>query len=121
MRASIKDRLKQAMEYRNMSAADLCKKGPFAKATVSYWLSGRNEPNNEKLYLLGKILDVSEAWLLGYDVEMARDPAQKDMDELAELSMRIKKDPEFRALVMHINRLNSDQLESIKNLLLAFP
>ena len=29
-------------------------------------------PGQKKLYILAKILNVSEAWLLGYDVERAR-------------------------------------------------
>lgn len=120
MKASVKDRLKQAMSYRNMTAADLCRKGHFAKATVSYWLNGRNEPNNEKLYLLAKILDVSEAWLLGYDVKIDRDPAQKELDELAEMVARIKKDPDFRETALLLYRLDPDKLNAAKNFLSTF-
>jgi transcriptional regulator with XRE-family HTH domain len=120
MKVSVKDRLKQAMNYRNMTAADLCRKGHFAKATVSYWLNGRNDPNNEKLYLLAKILDVSEAWLLGYDVKMDRDPAQKEIDELAEMVARIKKDPDFRDAVLSLHRLDPDKLNVVKNFLNTF-
>lgn len=120
MKASIKDRLKQAMEYRNMTAADLCRKGHFAKATVSYWLSGRNEPKNDKLYLLAKILDVSEAWLLGYDVNMERATTQKELDELAEMVQRIKKDPDFRDVALLLHRLDPDKLNAAKNFLNTF-
>ena len=88
---------------------------------MSYYLSGRSEPKSDRLYIIAKILDVSEAWLLGYDVKMERTTAQRDLDETAALSDRIKKDPEFRQLIVNINHLNQDQLEAVKNLLLAFP
>ncbi len=121
MKALVKDRLKQAMDYRNMTAADLCNKGNFNKSTVFYWLNGKNVPKNDKLYLLAKILDVSEAWLLGYDVKMEREIVQKEIDELAEMVERIKKDPDFRAIALSLHRLDPGQLTAVKNLLLAFP
>lgn len=121
MKEDFKDRLKQAMDYHNLKAADICERGNIPKSAMSYYLSGRSEPKSDRLYIIAKILDVSEAWLLGYDVKMERAVAQKDLDELAALQERIKKDLEFRQLIMSINHLNPDQLEAVKNLLLAFP
>ena len=121
MKEDFKDRLKHAMDYRNLKAVDICERGNIPKSAMSYYLSGRSEPKSDRLYIIAKVLDVSEAWLLGYDVKMERATAQKDIDETVAVSNRIKKDPEFRQLIVSINHLNPDQLEAVKNLLLAFP
>lgn len=40
----------------------------FYKSHLSQYVNGKSNPDNEKIFLLSKIFDVSEAWLLGYDV-----------------------------------------------------
>ena len=97
MKANMKDRLKQAMDYRGLKAVDIVERCKIPKSAVSYYLSGRSEPKNERLYIIAKMLGVSEAWLLGYDVPMERSMEQKDVDELAALSERIKKEAEFKS------------------------
>lgn len=121
MKKDFKDRLKQAMAFRNVIAADLCERGNIPKSAMSYYISGRSEPKSDRLYILAKLLDVSEAWLLGYDVPMERSQNQRELDEMAALNERIKKDPEFRQLVFRINHLNPGQLDAVNNLLSAFP
>jgi transcriptional regulator with XRE-family HTH domain len=121
MKEEFKDRLKQAMAYQNMKAADVCERGNIPKSAMSYYMSGRSEPKSDRLYIIAKVLDVSEAWLLGYDVAMERSQDQKELDEMAALNERIKKDLEFRQLVFRINHLNPGQLEAVNNLLSAFP
>ena len=120
MKKEFKDRLKQAMEFRNVKAVDLCERGNIPKSAMSYYISGRSEPKDERIYILAKLLDVSEPWLLGYDVPMERETTQKEHDELSALNKRIKKDPDFRRLVIQINHLNQGQLEAINNLLTEF-
>lgn len=121
MKKEFKDRLKQAMAFRGFKAADLCERGNIPKSAMSYYMSGRSEPKSDRLYIIAKVLDVSEAWLLGYDVAMERSQNQKELDEMAALNERIKKDPEFRQLAFRINHLNPGQLEAVNNLLSAFP
>ena len=121
MKREFKDRLKQAMDFRNVKAVDLCERGNIPKSAMSYYTSGRSEPKHERLYIIAKLLDVSEAWLLGYDVPMERGTDQRELDELSALNERIKKEPEFRRLVIQINHLNPEQLEAVNNLLSAFP
>ena len=40
----------------------------FYKSHLSQYVNGKSNPDNEKIFLLSKVFDVSEAWLLGYDV-----------------------------------------------------
>jgi transcriptional regulator with XRE-family HTH domain len=43
------------------------------KSDISQYVSGKNEPSQDKLVVLGMALNVSEAWLMGYDVDRKRD------------------------------------------------
>ena len=53
------------------------------KSDISQYVSGKVEPNQDKLAVLGMALGVNEAWLMGYDVNKERknfssDEAEKD-------------------------------------------
>lgn len=74
-------RLKEIMDKRNLRQIDIlnltvpyCKKYgvKMNKSDLSQYCSGKTEPNQDKLYVLGLALGVSEAWLMGYDVPMER-------------------------------------------------
>lgn len=119
--AELKDRLKYAMELNDVKAVDLCKRVGIPKVSMSYYMSGRSEPKSDRIYLLAKALDVSEAWLMGFDVAMERSKDQKDVDETVALFNRIEKDREFKRLMLRINRLTPAQLEAVKSVLAAFP
>lgn len=69
---TIANRLKQALEMRNMKQADLVNMTGIGKSSISTYLSGDYEPKQKNLYRLAKALDVNEAWLMGYDVPMER-------------------------------------------------
>jgi transcriptional regulator with XRE-family HTH domain len=98
-KAEFKDRLKQAMDVRNMKAVDLCEKTKIPKGAISYYLSGRSTPKADRLYIICKALDVSEAWMLGYDVGMAKTKAQKNNDTIADIVAKFKTDDSFSKLL----------------------
>ena len=112
MKDTISSRIQRAMDIRNMKAVDICEKTGIPKSSMSMYLSGKVEPKSDRLYKIAKCLDVSEAWLLGYDVDMTRSVEQKELDELANLNERIKKEKDFRQLIMRISHLNPQQIES---------
>lgn len=75
------DRLKQIMNERNLKQVDILELAkPFCnkygvslkKNDLSQYVNGKVEPGQNKLYILGKALNVSEAWLMGYDVPIER-------------------------------------------------
>ena len=74
-------RLKSIMEERGLRQVDILNKAiPFCKkygvkmnkSDISQYVSGKNEPGQDKLYVLGLALNVDEAWLMGFDVPMER-------------------------------------------------
>lgn len=75
--SSTKERLIYYMQQNNLKQVDvvnLCQ--PYAKkynvkfnkSDISQYVTGRAEPNQDKLYVLSKALNVDVAWLMGYDV-----------------------------------------------------
>ena len=72
----LKNRLKEALSYMNMRAIDLSQKTSIPKSSISQYLSGYAKPNSERVYLISKALNVSEAWLMGFDVPREREENQ---------------------------------------------
>ena len=70
--ATISERIKEALEIRQLKQADLVEKTKIGKSSISTYISGAYEPKQKNIYLLAKALDVNEAWLMGYDVPMER-------------------------------------------------
>ena len=66
-------RLKKALYIRGMRQADLMRITKIPKSSMSEYLSGNFEPKQDRIYILAKALNVSEAWLMGFDVPMERD------------------------------------------------
>ena len=77
MKQTTRQRLNQLMSERNLKQVDILNMSlPLQKETgikmskshLSQYVNGKSSPDQYKLYLLAKTLNVSEAWLLGYDV-----------------------------------------------------
>ena len=120
IKADFKTRLKAIMEIRGVAATDVCKTLGIAKSTYSQYMSGRNEAKSDRVHQLAKYFNCSEAWLIGYDVPMQRDEAQKQNDQLAELIVRLRRDKAFADIVKKLDKLQPEQLDSVNQLLSAF-
>ena len=71
--SSFDARLSEALQVRRMKQSELCQLAKIPKSSLSQYLSGDYEPKQDRIYLIAKVLRVSEAWLMGYDVPMERD------------------------------------------------
>ena len=65
-------RLRQALDMRDMTAAELSRKTGISKASISRYLKGIWKPRQDAIYLIAQATDCSEAWLMGVDVPMDR-------------------------------------------------
>lgn len=106
---SIASRLKYAMELRGLKQSDIVERTGINKGAISSYISGRYSPKQNNLYLLAKVLDVSEAWLMGADVPMERtkdsapaasveEPAYYLNEETARIAQEVFDDPDLRML-----------------------
>ena len=103
------ERLKQLMKEKNLRQVDILEKCmPFCEQynvklgrnDLSQYVNGKVEPGQEKLTVLGKALDVNEAWLMGYDVakerkEFSPESAKKDIELIEKFSMLNKTDKQI--------------------------
>lgn len=65
-------RLNYILNYKGMKQADLVRKTNLPKSAISQYLSGKVEPKQDNLYIIAEALNVSEAWLMGYDTDMEK-------------------------------------------------
>lgn len=65
-------RIEKALILRKMKQAELCKLAAVPKSSLSLYLSGAYEPKQDRVYKMAIVLNVSETWLMGYDVPMER-------------------------------------------------
>ncbi len=108
-------RLKEIMRSRSLRQVDILQAAkPFcekynvklARNDLSQYVSGKVEPGQEKLTILGLALNVSEAWLMGYDVPMERETKEQP-PVTKELS------PVKQAVYEFIDTLSDDQLRQL--------
>lgn len=74
----LRTRLQKALDLSGKKAVDLSKDLDIPKSAISQYLSGKskNMPS-ARLYAICKYLNVSEAWMMGYDVPMEREEQKK--------------------------------------------
>lgn len=81
MRVTTADRLKEVMNQYDLRQIDILKRAePFCQKfdvklgrnDLSQYVSGKVSPGQDKLTVLALALNVSETWLMGYDVPMER-------------------------------------------------
>ena len=71
--AEFKDRLKEALAIRKMSAAELARLSKVNEGAISQYKKGAYKATQENLDRLAKTLNVSIAWLMGADVPMEKE------------------------------------------------
>ena len=115
--ASIANRLREAMEMRKKKQVDLERETGINRSAISRYLSGEYEPKNKPMYELAKALDVSEQWLMGYDVPMERPKAQKNNDAISDIVLLLRSDEDFLSIVLKISKMDSEKRKSLNALL----
>ena len=71
MTTTFAERLKHAMNEAHMSQSDLSSKTGITKASVSQYLSGKNQPREDKILLMADALKASPDFLMGFEVPPA--------------------------------------------------
>ncbi len=119
--AELKDRLQEALTLRKKKAADLAHDLDIPKSAISQYLSGKSKNMiSKRMYSICSYLDISEAWLMGFDVPIERTKAQKNNDIISDIIVRMRSDEDFFAAVETLNSLDKDKLASVAQLLQTF-
>lgn len=118
------NRLKSVMADHKISQNELAKRTGIRQSSISDWLNNRYEPKQDKVYLLAKALNVSPAWLLGYD-ESNTPPVQSmftsspaddvegyyDDPEVAEFAEYLRTRPGARMLFSAAKDITKEEME----------
>lgn len=73
MKDTFQNRLKEALRLRNIKPVELSEKAGISESLISKYLSGKAIARQNKLFKLSVVLDVSEAWLMGYETQMVKE------------------------------------------------
>ena len=114
--STIAERIRVAMGKSGKKQADLVRETGLDRGAISSYLSGKYEPKQKAIYKLSKALDVSEAWLLGYEVPMERAAESKKNDALAEIVVRLRSDEKLYSLALKLSTMDAEQLDLIDKL-----
>jgi len=109
MKESFAKRMQEAMDIRNMKQSELVEKTRLGKSAISQYVSGKYEPKQKGIYTIAEALNVSEAWLMGYDVPMERTNT-KYPDNI--LKIEIKKFPLLGTIAAGVPIFADEQYES---------
>ena len=118
--AELKDRLNEALKLRNKKSADLVRDLDIPKSAMSYYRSGRSQNmTSDRLHEICKYLDVSEAWMMGYDVPMDRMTHKKN-DTISDAVVEMRTDSDFYEIVEDILSMDKTKRVAVKSFLHAF-
>lgn len=83
--ATFAQRLREGLDLRGMKQIELATRSGISKYSISHYLKGDWEGKQDAVYELARGLNVSEAWLMGYDVPVER--------SAPEISVQLDKKP----------------------------
>lgn len=114
-------RLKEAMNVKRMKQVELSEKTGIGKSSISHYINGTHSPTTDRIYLIAKALNVSEAWLLGYDVPMTtEEKKEKDKKEFLDylnLEVNLTKSENKKRLISvlekYVEKLDVEDLERL--------
>lgn len=78
MKKDTSTRLQELMAIKNINQVDLCQRTGIPKSSMSMYLSGERSPRQNRLSQIAEKFNISEAWLMGYDVPMGRTDSLSD-------------------------------------------
>jgi len=83
------NRLNKAISLRNIKPIELSEKTGIDKSKISSYMSGRYKAKQDGVYLLAQALNVSEVWLMGYDVPMERQELESNVFPIDDMPKKV--------------------------------
>lgn len=120
MKQTTSERLAEAMRIRGLRQIDVVEKLKplceqynikFGRNNISQYLSGKVLPKQDKLVLLSRVLNVSEAWLMGFDVPMERQNPENTEAPI------VTNDERFQLAYELCEKLNDKEMGIVKDMI----
>ena len=112
------NRLKSIMKERKITQTELAKRTGIRQSSISDWLNDRYEPKQDKVYIIAKALNVSPAWLLGYDENIPTNEQSSNYYfdvETAEYAEMLRTRPEMRMLFSASRGISKEEMQEAVN------
>ena len=112
-KVSFAQRLQELLDIKNIKASELAKETGISKSSISHYLKGDWEAKQDSIILIADKYNVSEAWLMGYDVNIKKETAEELSDlekEFIELFRLIPQDHQPLVMSMIKAALKSNNL-----------
>jgi len=107
--------LKRYMALNGTSRKDLSKALGISYYTVTDWVNGKKYPRMDKVEMLANYFGILKSDLIEEKTEAHREMQQKN-STLADITVRMRTDNEFLSIIEGINRLNREQIASVKQI-----
>lgn len=111
----VAQRIKEALNDMNMSAAELSRLSGVGKAAISHYTTGRYCPHNDNAVAIALVLKVNPTWLMGFPVSKYQ--TQKEVSLTIQETMIIEQyrraDKETRAMVEKILSFSDTMQEKL--------
>lgn len=72
--STFSERLKELLELKNISQAELSRRADVGKSSLSHYIKGDWEGKQDTVYKIARAMNVEAGWLMGYDVPMIQTP-----------------------------------------------
>ena len=121
-------RIKEAMELRNLNQSDIVERTNIKKSALSQYISGKITPRQNAIDELSKVLNVSEPWLMGYDVPMKRPVLKKETQKSKtdDVVLTPEQEAELQYIIEHNmlffkrNKMDEDDAKKLADILREF-
>ena len=120
-KVDIKERIKQGLEIREITQTQLAARANIDKGQLSSYISGKYKPRQNNIDAIASALNVSEAWLMGFDVPMERVPNKTESvqsssvsaqcTEIIEVCNQLSPHNQRKVLAYSKNLLSTQQME----------
>jgi len=104
-KVDIKERIKQGLEIREITQTQLATRANIDKGQLSSYISGKYKPRQNNIDALAAALNVSEAWLMGFDVPMER------VSNKTEIDQSVSRSVEYVSSYLHIIKERSSLIQ----------
>lgn len=111
--------LKRYMESRGKTQKELAEIIGVSAPTMNEWLKAKKFPRIDKIEILADYFGILKSDLIEEKTEAHREMQQKN-SILTDLTIRMRTDNEFASLVEGLNKLSSEQLASVKQVVELF-
>lgn len=111
-------RIKKALSDNNITAQELANKTGINKASISQYVNGTNRPSNVNAHKMSSVLNVSELYLMGFDVPVEEPTKEEALTPLmAEYIAMLTRNVQLQKFVDKFKQLSDTDQAVVLNLM----